>query len=45
MAADYKDKRTWQANAVCDLELDSRTEEKGDGQSLNEICRFLNSSM
>ena len=41
---DFKDKGTWQANAVCGPELDSRTRKKGNGQSLNKVCRLLNNS-
>lgn len=41
---DSKDKGAWQANAVCGPELDSRTGKKGNGQSLNEFCRLVNSN-
>lgn len=41
---DSKDKGTWQANTVCGPELGSRTGKKGNGQSLNEFCRLLNSN-
>lgn len=41
---DSKNKGTWQANAVCGPELDSRTRKKGNGQSLNKVCRLLNNN-